>query len=96
MKDTIQEPTVGRIVHYFDYGKRVPFPAMVVAVTEGSLTINTLHVFWHDGLEAIDNVHHKSEIEGATAHWDWMAYQKGQAAKTEALQSELDKKVAGK
>lgn len=96
MKETIQEPTVGRIVHFFDYGAKIPFPAMVVSVVPGSLTINTMIVFRHDGIEAMESIHHGSEVEGDIVHWDWMAYQKGQAAKTEALQSELDKKVAGK
>lgn len=85
----VQEPTIGRIVHYFDPHARIPMPAMVQAVTPGSLTIPCLHVYRHDGTEVMEYVDHISDTASMMPRWDWMPYQKGQAAKTEALEKEL-------
>jgi len=90
----VQEPTVGRIVHYFDPHARIPMPAMVQAVTPGSLTIPCLHVYRHDGTEVMEYVDHTSDTAGMMPRWDWMPYQKGQAAKTEALEKQLESEIA--
>lgn len=94
MIDKIAYPTVGRIVHYHDPDYVEPWPAIVVAADENRYTIPTLTVFVHDGIRVEQYVPHASEpVEGAP-YWDWMAYQKGQAAKTERLQEEMDKRTA--
>lgn len=87
----VQLPTVGRNVHFFVPGYPEPMAAIVAAVEHG-YTIN-LGVFNYDG--SVHNrqlVPHASDAPVGRPYWDWMDYQKGQAAKTEALQAELDAK----
>jgi len=91
MIDPIALPTVGRIVHLHDPDHIDPFPAIVVGVGPGKLSIAYLHVFLHDGARALEDVAHASEAHDGEPYWDWMPYQKGQAAKTEELQAALDK-----
>ncbi len=89
-KNKIELPTVGRIVYFWDYGATEPLPAVVVAVVGGH-TID-LCVFGRGGLAAdiAFAVPHAVDREGSGSKWDWMPYQKSQAAKTEQLQRELD------
>lgn len=89
-------PTVGRIVHVSAPDHVEPLPAVVVEVTD-TLTIATAHMFAPDGLRILHALQHVSDpMMAATAHsWDWMEYQKGQAAKTEKLESELGKLQSG-
>jgi uncharacterized protein YbaA (DUF1428 family) len=102
-------PTVGRIVYVYrapgivvgdiPVGKMKPMAAMVADVlAEGSLTI-TVACTNHDGSTGpLADVHHISEAGGKDEFfWDWMPYQKGQAAKTEALEKERDElaEIAG-
>jgi len=96
MIDKIPLPTVGRIVLFHDADHIDPFPAMVVGVGPGALSIAYLHVFMHDGARSMEDVAHASEADGGEPYWDWMPYQKGQAAKTEQLQLELDNLSASK
>lgn len=95
-KNKIENPTVGRIVHFYEPGRTEPWPAVVVAVPDDQRPLFPhLAVFRLDdiGLER-DAPHHSCSDAGrAVAYWDWMPFQKGQAAKTEALQRELDAKV---
>jgi len=94
----VQEPTIGRIVHYWDtVEQKIPFPAMVQAAVPGSLTITCLHVYLHDGTRIEYNVPHMlGEASGFSSkgRWDWMAFQKGQAAKTEQLEKKLESEIA--
>jgi hypothetical protein len=93
----VVKPTVGRVVHYFpspwDYrdGQMVkhdeqPFAAHIAYVH--SDTMVNLAMFDHNG-----RPFHRTSVEinvpGARAQW--MDYQKGQAAKADKLQAELDK-----
>jgi hypothetical protein len=93
MLDKIALPTVGRIVYFHVADRLEPWPAMVVEVVENQYKIATMHVFLHDGLRVMNDVPHKDNAVNGAFYWDWMPYQKGQAAKTEALQAELDGKL---
>jgi hypothetical protein len=95
MIDKIALPTVGRIVLYHDPEHVDPFGGFVTAVNANRYTIPVLSVFLHDGVRVMTEVKHKDCVKLARGepYWDWMDYQKGQAAKTEALQAELDGKL---
>lgn len=87
-------PTIGRVVYFYRGGDPKEYAAIVADVT-GEYTVN-LGVFDHSGREGgVFGVRHVDEKGGATYWWDWMPFQKGQAAKTEAVQAELDKAKAG-
>jgi hypothetical protein len=89
-KEKITEPTIGRVVYYYHPTFLKPCAALV-ADCDG-LMVN-LGVLNHDGTGApACGVQHVSEAAQGQACWDWMPFQKGQAAKTEALQAELDAK----
>lgn len=89
-------PTVGRIVYYKRYGtpggehKSEISPAIITRVHTDECV--DLCVFNPTGLHFNTSVMRDEEGRGGT--WDWMPYQKGQAAKTEALEMEL-KKING-
>lgn len=94
MIDKIAYPTVGRIVLFYDPDHAEPFAGLVAVAEANRYTIRALHVFLHDGTRVFEDVKHKDYAKLASggayeAYWDWMDYQKGQAAKTEALQREL-------
>lgn len=98
-KNKIALPSVGRIVHVFVTNTEPvhPMAAIVTCVPDEArpLTIHTC-VFWPTGTPAgMKDVPHKSQAaEHGEMYWDWMDYQKGQAAKTEELQAELQKRAA--
>ena len=98
MQEKIAEPTIGRVVYVYnlrDPEPRKPFAAIVADVTADGMSINC-GALGHDGRgSSLQNVPHisMSDMLGNPVAWDWMPYQKGQAAKTEALQAELDKKT---
>jgi hypothetical protein len=95
MQDKIPEPTIGRVVYYYHTGVDKEMAAMVCDVV-GPLTVN-LGVLNHNGSGGgVVGVPHTSVSGGKPPCWDWMPFQKGQAAKTEALQKELDEKVLDK
>ena len=98
MIDKVQYPTVGRIVHYHNPEHVNPWAGIVTMALENRYTIPILSVFLHDGVCVLANVKHKDCVKLAKGepYWDWMDYQKGQAAKTEALQQELDSRLDGK
>jgi threonine dehydrogenase-like Zn-dependent dehydrogenase len=95
----IINPTVGRIVWYRGLDGKTR--DAVVAAVHGPFSLN-LYVF---GIDPMDHeqgykttvTHADPEIEpGCLPSWDWMPYQKGQAAKTEALQAQTeDPKTSG-
>ncbi len=83
-------PTVGRIVLYYHVQDGPKgYPAIVVETVDGSHTIITMHAFLPDGTRLVAGVRHKSANEPLLEYWDWMDYQKGQAAKTEALEAQI-------
>lgn len=82
-------PTVGRIVYYKSYGtpngefKPEDRAAIITAVHNP--TCVDLCVFNPTGL-----FFNREVVQGNEGgKWDWMPFQKGQAAKTEALESQL-------
>jgi hypothetical protein len=89
------DPTIGRIVWFFppiDGGRHEdgqPFGSMIAGVNDGG-TIN-LQVAARDGspygASNVLLVQDGDPIDQDKAHAVWMPYQKGQAAKTEALQA---------
>ena len=92
MIDKAAYPTVGRIVLFHDPEHVEPFAGLVAVAEANRYTIPHLAVFLHDGLRMVEGVKHKDCVKLARgeAYWDWMDYQKGQAAKTEALQAQLE------
>jgi hypothetical protein len=87
-------PTVGRIVHVFGVTKDggspdAPRVAMVCGTEPGQLTINAA-IWTRTGdafLGGVQNLPHVSlPRHDGQPYWDWMDYQKGQAAKTEQLE----------
>jgi len=83
-------------VLYHDPDHVEPFPAIVTVVKADRYTIPVLTVFLHDGARVVQDTRHKDELVkdlAGWAYWDWMDYQKGQAAKTEALQLQLEESV---
>lgn len=92
MIDKVAYPTVGRIVLFHDPEHVEPFAGLVAVAEANRYTIPHLAVFLHDGLRMVEGVKHKDCVKLARgeAYWDWMDYQKGQVAKTEALQAELN------
>lgn len=108
MQEKIALPTVGRIVHAY-FNNVGPFAATVTQAWPDELRCD-LFIFpcrgksdTKDGPvkpvpEGMDTIGYLVPHVSTGAHgmrWDWMPFQKGQAAKTEELQAELDK-AAGK
>jgi hypothetical protein len=96
------EPTIGRIVWFFpavDDGRHAdgqPFSAMIAGVNDDG-TINLLVAARDGSPYGAQNVALKQdgdEIDLDAAHAAWMPYQKGQAAKTEALQASTTQQLA--
>lgn len=96
MIDKVALPTVGRIIHYHHPDHVDPFAGIVAVAVPNRYTIPYLHIFLHDGVRVVNDVKHKDCVKLAKgeAYWDWMDYQKGQAAKTEALQAELERNMS--
>lgn len=92
----ITPPTVGRVVHVFgSWEGSVPPETPRVGIVAGlcyGLTINAA-VWASDGSMdpgGVQQIRHVSEKhEFSEVWWDWMDYQKGQAAKTEQLEAQL-------
>lgn len=87
------KPTIGRVVWYWlAHGtpQREPLAAIIAGVINDSVV--NLSVFDHEGNQSgCCGVRLIQEgDERPTTHFcEWMPYQKGQAAKTEALESKL-------
>ena len=91
-------PTIGRVVHYrpssYDkaagmdiYDDKTPLTANIVYVW--SDTCINLVVFDHGGHSFARTSVPINETSGASAWAEWMDFQKGQAAKTEAAEAAL-------
>jgi hypothetical protein len=85
----ITRPTVGRIVLVYVRSVDTQLAAIVTKVV-GLYEINAC-VFNEDGSSGpLQNIPHTSErAANASLWWDWMDYQKGQAAKAEELEAKL-------
>ncbi len=87
---TIQEPTIGRVVYLYDLqSSEKPFTGYVADVGVGGnpFTINCA-ALTHSGdfiLGGLQGVPHRSEPLDHRIVWDWMPFQKGQAAKNEEV-----------
>jgi hypothetical protein len=85
-------PTVGRMVYFksIDYYKEgYPVVDRAAAITEvHSDTVVDLHVMH----ESETQYRNKVEQGQGKHQWDWMPFQKGQAAKTEELEKKLQDK----
>jgi len=95
----IIKPTVGRMVHFY------PPRTFLGRLTDGSPLAAVIARVWCDScvnLTVFDFDGHPVAVSSVylvqgdtpipdTAYACWMPYQKGQAAKTEALQAQLDK-----
>lgn len=82
----IELPSIGRIVYFYDGKHTKPFPA-IVRDTAGFAAYLT--VFTSTGLKTLTDPTPIYAMESSNEpHWDWMPYQKGQAAKTEQLEIE--------
>lgn len=80
------KPTIGRIVYYNERGLLDPFPAIVVGV-ESDRYISALvfhSTFPHVQFVAAPLLQDDDEPDG-NKWFAWMDYQKGQAAKTDAI-----------
>ena len=90
------EPTIGRVVWYYaagaDHEKVKPQAALIANINEdGTLTVGG---FDHDGRPFSDHGVPLVQDDGygnpGGGSWAcWMPYQKGQAAKTEALEAQI-------
>jgi hypothetical protein len=89
------EPTVGRIVHLRIGAGATPLAGIISAVNaDGTINVG----YWtgdarHKGAVDVPLVQ-DGEPAPKRMHATWMAYQKGQAAKTEQLQSQVDSQGA--
>ncbi len=93
MKDEIEKPTVGRVVLYTP--RQGVTCAAIVANTFDDYVINLMAVNPDGSPAGVQMVQHVSTTpNNKPPYWDWMAYQKSQAAKTAQLQAELDNKTA--
>ncbi len=91
-KNKIELPTVGRIVLVTHPSALKPLAAIVTDTNLGGnpLTIN-VGAWNQDGTcGPVRDLAHVSEKGNCLQYWDWMPYQKSQAAKTEQLQRELE------
>lgn len=84
-------PTVGRVVLY-RAAKDEPEQAAIVTRVHHDRLVN-LTVFGHDGkpapMTSVALVQPEDEPPANAGYCEWMPFQKGQAAKTEALEAKL-------
>ncbi|WP_212758540.1 hypothetical protein [Paenibacillus sinopodophylli] len=85
-------PTVGRVVYYKSRGSKdgayEPVDRAAIITIVNSPTDVGLCVLNPEGLYFQPTVNQGTE----PGQWDWMPFQKGQAAKTEELERKLDEK----
>jgi hypothetical protein len=85
------KPTVGRVVWYRKPGKEQPQAAIVAYVHSDSIV--NLHVIDQAGVgraETSVTLRQDNEPQPDGAYCEWMPYQIGQAAKTEAAEKALE------
>lgn len=94
------EPTVGRIVHFYDFNASGPYAAIITAVLAADLI--RVHAFdVTDGIRGSNDVSMTVRLVQAgdvapagEAYACWMPYQTGQAAKAEALEKQVEARAA--
>lgn len=92
------KPTVGRVVWFRaklldnSHPKESPEQAAIVTRVWNDRMVN-LAVFGHNGevvpMTSVDLVQDGDEAPFERSYCEWMPYQKGQAAKTEALEKQI-------
>lgn len=84
-------PTVGRIVLVYDRSIDTTLAAIVAKVNMLDPMVINVGAFDENGCaRPMQQIRHVSEKhEFCEVWWDWMDYQKGQAAKTEQLEAQL-------
>lgn len=86
------QPTVGRVVWYWPDGPKVDQPrAAIIASVHSDTCVNLLVIDENGGTHGATSVHlHQGGVSVPPLPYaEWMPYQKGQAAKTEALEKKL-------
>ncbi len=83
------EPTVGRVVWYHPQGHSETHAAIIARVNNDE----TINIAWFDVMGGAQSAQSVPLIQDApvaqtgSAYCEWMPYQKGQAAKTEAAEN---------
>jgi hypothetical protein len=87
------KPTIGRVVWYFDETTNVQPNAAMICWVDADTMVN-LVVFDEQGNPRSETSVILKQDEGniPRRHAEWMPYQQGQAAKTEALEKKLEQK----
>ncbi|WP_036634207.1 hypothetical protein [Paenibacillus massiliensis] len=87
------QPTVGRIVYYKSYGTPNGefVPEDRAAIVTGVVNDSTVHLCVLNPTGMYFNLNVEQGNDGG--QWDWMPFQKGQAAKTEEFAKLLETKV---
>lgn len=88
------KPTIGRVVWYWPNGKfegRQPFSAMIAYVhSDTMVNIGYLDANGISGhATSVPLVQEITKVSPDYRFCEWMPYQKGQAAKTEAIEAKL-------
>ena len=88
------KPTIGRVVLYYAPGeyaaKHQPRPAMICYVhSDAMINVGGFDSNGHGFQATSVKLVQDDEPRPDYGHAEWMPYQKGQAAKTEALEKEL-------
>jgi hypothetical protein len=87
------EPTVGRVVYYIEFEGATPLAAIIAYVNPNASDFVNLMVIDVYGMPNSRTAVPLSQDDNGYSvvypHAEWMAYQKGQAAKTEALEAQL-------
>jgi hypothetical protein len=86
------EPTVGRVVWFYSAPREAQPNAAIVTYVWNTRMVN-LVVFDANGVSrsetSVDLLQDDEKPQGQGRWCEWMPYQKGQAAKTEALEKKL-------
>lgn len=84
------EPSVGRIVWVFHLTS-TPLAGIITSVISNEEITVTVFDLGHERHQKMPLLQTDADYKGETPYATWMPYQKGQAAKTEALEKELKK-----
>lgn len=85
------EPTVGRIVWYYENCRMPPRAAIIADVSSGRVTLGVFSWAGEPYPAKYVPVVQDGEDRPENGHFcEWMPYQKGQAAKTDKLEDKLE------
>jgi hypothetical protein len=86
------KPTIGRIVWFHPTSRPEQPLAAIIVYVNSDISVN-LTAFGSDGIPApvrgVLLVQQDEDVPTTGSYCEWMPYQKGQAAKTEALEAKL-------